>query len=175
MRKLILAAVMVLLSTEAFAAMTKPHAIDSVIKSETAYGQGKLSKLFIKVYDASLWTDAKEWSEDSVYALALQYDLSIDGADLAERSIEEMQHVSPYPKEKDETFKAQLLKVFPDVKKGDVITALFDPKKGATFYHNDKLSGAIKDLDLAKRFMEIWLSPNTSEPRLRQALLKTNG
>lgn len=175
MRKLLLAVMIMLFSTAAFAAMNKPHAIDSVIKSETAYGQGKLSKLFIKVYDASLWTDAEVWSENSVYALALQYDLSIDGADLAERSIEEMQHVSPYPKEKDEAFKAQLLKVFPNVKKGDVITALFDPKKGATFYHNDKLSGSIKDLDLAKRFMAIWLSPDTSEPKLRAALLKTNG
>lgn len=175
MRKLLLIVAVMLFSPAAFADMSKPQALSGIIKSDNPYGQGKLSRLFIKVYDASLWTDAKEWKADSLYALAIQYDVSIDGADLADRSISEMKHASNYPKDKTEAFKAQLLKVFPNVNKGDVITAVSDPKKGLTFFHNDKPSGTIKDLDLAQRFMSIWLSPDTSEPKLRAALLKTNG
>ncbi len=175
MRKFILFLAFFLASAPAFADDSKPHAIDSVIKAQAPYGQGKLSKLFIKIYDATLWTDAKEWSMDSLFALNIKYDVEIDNDDLADRSIEEMQHVAEIPKDKIEPYRAELTKVFPNVKKGDTITALFDPKKGITFFHNDKAKSTIKDLDLAKRFISIWFAPNTTEPKLRLALLGNHG
>jgi len=174
MRKLLLSVIMLLASSSAFASATKPVCLDKIIQAQSPYGEGKMNKLFMKVYDAALWTDAKQWSMDSTFALSINYDLSIDGDDLVDRSIEEMEHTNPIPAEKVDSYKQQLTKVFPDVKKGDTITALYDPKKGVTFFYNNKLYGAIKDQDLSKRFLSIWFAPNTSEPTLRASLLGAN-
>ena len=67
-------------------------------------------------------------------------------------------------------WRADLERVLPDVVPGDSITAVYQPGKGATFFHREKETGRIND-DLAKHFLGIWLDPRTSEPSLRQALL----
>jgi hypothetical protein len=164
-----------LLSLPAFADMAKPRAIEPAIKAQAPYGQGTLRKLLIKVYDATLWTDAPSWSMDSPFALALQYDLSIDAADIVDRSIDEMKRDSGFPGDKEKAYRAELARVIPEVAGRDVLTALCDPEKGVSFFHNDKPTGSIKDRELARRFMGIWLGDSTSEPRLRSALLGKAG
>lgn len=59
----------------------------------------------------------------------------------------------------------------PSVKKGDRILGVYRPGAGATFLVNGKPVGEILDLELAHLFFGIWLSPTTSEPKLRSALL----
>jgi hypothetical protein len=39
------------------------------------------------------------------------------------------------------------------------------------FFVNAKATGEMRDAELARLFFGIWLSPNTSEPQLRQTLL----
>ena len=68
-----------------------------------------------------------------------------------------------------------MLKVIPDVRKGDRIMALHRPGSGAAFWVNGKASGEIVDAEFARLFFAIWLSPRTSEPQLRQALLAGAG
>ncbi len=41
----------------------------------------------------------------------------------------------------------------------------------AIFYLNNKFIGKINDTQLAQYFFDIWLSPKTSDPKMRQALL----
>ena len=66
---------------------------------------------------------------------------------------------------------ADILRVIPNVKKGDRILGVYRPGIGATFLVNGKPVGEILDLELARLFFGIWLSPTTSEPKLRSALL----
>ncbi len=60
---------------------------------------------------------------------------------------------------------------FPDIVKGDRITGVFEPGVTAKFFFNGQPRGEIRDADFALRFFGIWLSPKTSEPKLRDALL----
>jgi len=61
--------------------------------------------------------------------------------------------------------------LFPDVKSGDRITGVNQPDTGAVFWINGRLLGEVRDPAFAKQFFGIWLSPQTSEPQLRRALL----
>ena len=45
------------------------------------------------------------------------------------------------------------------------------PGVGARFFVNGALRGEPKDADFARLFFGIWLSPRSSEPALREALL----
>jgi len=61
--------------------------------------------------------------------------------------------------------------LFPDVKAGDVITGVHQPAMGVVFWCNGRLLGEVRDPLFARLFFGIWLSPQTSEPQLRSALL----
>ena len=64
-----------------------------------------------------------------------------------------------------------LEEALPDVQKGDRITGVYRPGQGVLFLANGRRGGEIRDAQLARLFFSIWLGPQTSEPRLREALL----
>ena len=66
----------------------------------------------------------------------------------------------------------ELDKVYPSVKSGDRLVALYVPGKPVMFSHNGTPTGSIGGEGFAKDFFGIWLSPNTSAPSLRKDLLK---
>ena len=66
---------------------------------------------------------------------------------------------------------ADMLRVVPDVKKGDRVLGIHKPGTGADFWVNGKLVGEIQDAEFARLFFGIWLSPKTSEPQIRTLLL----
>ena len=70
-----------------------------------------------------------------------------------------------------ERWLAAMKRAFPDVDEGDRITGVQRPGEGVRFFHNGTLRGEVRDADFARRFFGIWLSPQTSEPELRQSLL----
>jgi len=45
------------------------------------------------------------------------------------------------------------------------------PGQGTRFFLNGSLRGEVADADFTRLFFGIWLSPKTSEPRLREQLL----
>ena len=61
--------------------------------------------------------------------------------------------------------------LLPNVRSGEVITGIYLPESGAQFLHQGKAVGEIRELEFARRFFGIWLSPQTSQPQLRQQLL----
>lgn len=62
---------------------------------------------------------------------------------------------------------------FPDVKEGDRLTGVHRPGEAARFHFNGASVGELRDAEFARLFFGIWLSPRTSEPALRDALLGT--
>jgi hypothetical protein len=68
-----------------------------------------------------------------------------------------------------------MARLFPDVQKGDRITGLHQPGQAARFYLNGRLLGDISDPAFSRRFFGIWLSPQTSQPRMREQLLGLAG
>lgn len=174
MRKFLLATVAISLVSFSALAAEKPAEIASTIKAESPMGEAGLDKLVFHVYDASLWTDASTWSMRQPFALSLKYGMRFDSDDFVDRTLEEMEKSSSASEAQREAYKPLLGKVFPAVKKGDHITALYTPGKGTSFFHNGKPTGSISNAaqpQFAEHFFAIWLSPKSSEPDLRNKLL----
>ncbi len=171
MRKHLLSVCLVAMLALPAAAATPPAEIAPVIKSQSAYGSGALSRLMFTAYDATLWTDAPRWTYDAPFALTLTYRMGFTTDELVERSIEEMERGGALKPEEKSRYAQILTAAFPDVNDGDRITALFSPNAGLAFFHNGKHTKTVAAIGFAKRFMNIWLGENTSEPSLRRALL----
>ena len=137
-------------------------------------GRGELRWLGLRVYDARLWAtspmSASAWTTTPL-ALELRYARNLDGRAIAERSLQEMRRQGPLAEEQAGRWLQQMTGIFPDVREGDRITGLKRPGELARFYANGRLAGEVRDADFARLFFGIWLSPQTSQPRLREALL----
>jgi hypothetical protein len=153
-------------------ALAAPAEIADVIHADKPYGEGHMNFLVIKAYNARLWTDAQAWSMDTPFAMEITYGMGFDTSDLTERTIKEMKNVDPQLSDGDVAkLTPQLNKVYPPVKSGDRLTALYVPGKPIAFSHNGTPTGTI-DAGYAKDFFGLWLLPNTSSPSLRNKLLR---
>jgi Chalcone isomerase-like len=160
-----------LIATPAWA--SAPTEIASVIHSDAPYGTGKYTFLLMTAYDAELWTDAPQWSMDKIFALTLRYHMDFSTNGIVSRSLEEMKHVDPSLSNTAlSSYSDAMAKTFPSVKDGDEITALYEPGKPVRFFLNGAATGEIADATFATDFFAIWLSPQSSDLKLRQALLK---
>ena len=63
------------------------------------------------------------------------------------------------------------IEAFPDVQAQDRLLGLNDGRGEVRFFHNGRQTAQLRDAEYARLFFGIWLSPRTSEPQLRQALL----
>lgn len=128
----------------------------------------------LEVYRATLYADATfdpRRFERHRLALELEYRRAFDGADIAQRSIDEMQGIAPMPPALAADWLDRMTRTFPDVQPGDRLLGVHEPGTGARFYLNGRLLGAVDDAGFSARFFAIWLSPQTSQPRMREALI----
>lgn len=171
MRKTLLALAAAVALALPATASTRPLELGSTITATQPYGSGKLTWLVFTAYDATLWTDAPQWSMNAPFALTLSYRMGFSTQELVDRTIEEMEKVSP-SSNAHLRFQQQLSKAFPAVKERDRITALYVPGQPVRFFHNGRPTAEIADPGFAEPFFGVWFSPRTSEPRLRQSLLR---
>lgn len=144
------------------------------IPAARAAGQGRLRYWGIDVYDARLWVAPDFRKSDftaHAFALQLQYLRDFSGAAIAKRSLEEMRRLAPIEPDQATSWQNGLARVLPDVREGDRITGVNQPGRGPLFLLNGKPLGEVGDARFARLFFGIWLSPQTSEPALRAALL----
>lgn len=133
----------------------------------------------LTIYDIALWAPAPVSEPAGLpaqpLALTLTYRRALDGARIAERSLDEMRRGGPIPEATAQRWLQAMQTLFPDVVDGDRITGVLRPGSGARFHHNGRLLGDWPEPDAAARFFGIWLAPWTSEPALRRALLGRPG
>lgn len=138
------------------------------------FGKARLAMWGFQIYDARLWApagfDAANYGNQPL-ALELAYLRDFSAADIASRPIKEMRRSVAVSEVQAAQWTADLLRVIPDVKKGERILGVHRPGAGAAFWVNGKASGEIRDAEFAKLFFGIWLSPKTSQPKLREALV----
>ena len=137
-------------------------------------GGGRLIVWGFQVYDARLWAQPGFRAvnfERAPLALELSYLRAFKAEEVAERSIKEMRRSQPVSDAQASRWIADMLRVIPDVRTGDRVMGVHTPGVGAAFWVNGKNTGEIQDAEFARLFFGIWLSPNTSEPKLRDALL----
>jgi len=139
--------------------------------SRNLKGQVEFSWLWFDVYTAKLWADHDGDIYAKPFSLELIYKRDLSGADIAEQSVKEMikQDVN---KEFAKSYQRKMEELFPDVKKGDILMANFDPEKGLSIiYNKKKLTGTVSDLKFTKSFLNIWLGPKVRKEKLRKQLL----
>ena len=137
-------------------------------------GQGTLRFLGFDVYRARLWAapgfEAADYAAQPL-ALELTYYRSFTAEAIARRSLEEMRRVGTFTPEQAARWQQALQAALPDVKSGDRLLGVYRPGAGAVFRMGGRVVGEVPDAEFARLFFGIWLSAQTSEPALRQALI----
>ena len=137
-------------------------------------GQGTMRFFGLEVYQARLWVSpgfAPERYADQPLALALTYQRNFTAEAIAKRSIEEMRRVGSFTPQQATRWQQALQAALPDVKPGDRLLGLYQPGAGAVFKMGGRVVGEVADAEFSRLFFGIWLSPQTSEPGLRQELI----
>ncbi len=137
-------------------------------------GQGVLRFLGFEIYRARLWVqpgfDADNYGAQPL-ALELTYHRDFTAEAIAKRSLEEMRRVGSFTAEQATRWQQALQAALPDVKSGDRLLGIHQPGVGAVFKMAGRVVGEVPDAEFSRLFFGIWLSPQTSEPGLRQELL----
>ncbi|MFY3385362.1 chalcone isomerase family protein [Paracidovorax sp. MALMAid1276] len=137
-------------------------------------GQGVLRFLGLEVYRARLWVspgfDPADYGALPL-ALELTYQRDFSAQAIAKRSLEEMRRVGRFTPEQAARWQQALQAALPDVSSGDRLLGIHQPGVGATFRMGGRVVGEVADAEFSRLFFGIWLSPQTSEPTLRQQLL----
>ncbi|WP_242618655.1 chalcone isomerase family protein [Alteromonas sp. KUL49] len=176
-RELVIGAFMVLsvFGASINAQQNLPTRITMYVPEAALVGEEMFRYLFWKVYQAQLYAPNGEYSSEQPYALRLTYQRSLDGEKIAERSADEIAQQGGVTDSQLDGWLQQMIAIFPDVKKGDVILGVATEDKYTVFYLNEEEIGRVEDTEFTERFFGIWLDPRTSAPDFRRALLKLPG
>lgn len=174
-RSLLLAALLLAGGTAPAQDQAPEPDLQAALEGKRALGQTRLRVWGFSVYDATLYVragfDALRFAEQP-FALELAYLRRFDGADIAQRSLDEMARQGPVDEGTAGRWLEDMKRLFPNVQPGDRIAGVHRPGVGARFYLNGRLLGAVDDDAFSRRFFGIWLSPRTSQPAMREALLR---
>lgn len=177
-RRRVLLALLAGASWPAGATVTAPSEVLASLPEARLQGRARLTWFTLPIYDARLWVGgdfrAPTFAQSEL-ALELEYARALRGDAIAERSLEEMRRGGPIGAESASAWLGRMRALFPDVVRGDRLTAVHRPGQALRMYHNGKLRGEVADADFGPRFLAIWLGPATSEPQLRLALLGEPG
>ena len=151
-----------------------PAELRTELPAARLQGEARMRYFGLHVYDARLWV-APGFSatgfDRQAFALELTYARRLEGRLIAERSLAEMRRLARVPDGQAQSWLDAMTAAFPDVAAGDRITGVLGPDQRARFYVNGRLSREVADPAFGPLFFGIWLSPRTSEPGLREALL----
>jgi hypothetical protein len=155
-------------------AAAAPAAVAQGLSNARAIGQSRLVVYGFNIYDAKLWAadgfEATSYATEP-FALELRYLRSFSGEMIAERSLKEMRRLAPISDDTAAKWLESMKKTFPDIKKGDQLIGIHRPDRTASFTLNGKPIGEVRDEEFTRLFFGIWLSPKTSEPKMRSELI----
>ena len=143
----------------------------SPVQDLNKYGEGKMSFMFWDLYKAELYGKAETFQpEKTPIALKITYLRDIDKQDLIDATVDQWAHLS-YENDAIPEWSNQLSAIWPDIKEGNhlIIRVLDDGT--SEFYDQNQKIGTMTDTSFGQAFISIWLSENTSEPKLRARLI----
>jgi Chalcone isomerase-like len=144
------------------------------LSGQRAIGQTLFRWWGLEVYRATLYAASgfePQRFDQQRFALELEYRRAFEGSDIAQRSLDEMQGIAPLSPAQSRDWLDRMKRAFPDVQPGDRLLGVHEPGAGARFYLNGRLLDSVDDAAFSARFFAIWLSPQTSQPRMREALI----
>lgn len=139
-------------------------------------GRAQFSILFWDIYNSTLYTKSGSYlHEASTQSLIfeIEYLKDITKNDLLERTVEQWKHLN-IPESEYSKFIPTLNIIWPDISSGDKLAMLVQNKQSVFFFNNLRV-GHIEQKEFSKLFLDIWLSPRTSQEKLREQLLGGKG
>jgi len=137
-------------------------------------GRMRLRWFGLPIYDARLWTrqpvTAAGYAQQE-FVLGLRYVRALEGAAIAERSLQEMQRQQPLADAQAQAWLAQMRLAFPNVQPGDRLLGWHRPGRESAFFLNGRRTHTVADAGFGERFFGIWLSPRSRDAAQRDALL----
>jgi len=134
-------------------------------------GEAQMQVMFWKVYRAELFAAALPYQRDSYpQLLSLTYLRDISQQALLDATQQQWQHLG-ISSEQQRGWLSQLAGLWPDVTKGDQLQLLVDVEQRSHFFSRNQHLGSIRDPAFGSAFLDIWLSEQTSRPRLRAQLI----
>lgn len=155
-----------------------PPAVEAVAGPMRLAGEGEMRWLGFKLYDAALWVEAGldgVTASEAGHALVIRYARPIAAQRLIDVSIDEMRRLGERDEARLARWRALLQQALPAVEEGDTLVGLHRPGRGASFWHQGRLTAHLGDAELARAFFAIWLDERTREPELRARLLGLAG
>ena len=148
-----------------------PEFVQTHIPTARMVGQSRLKMYFFKIYDATLYAPNGQFDQTQPFALSLGYLRDFDGADIAQRSIDEMRDLGYRDTAQLAQWLIQMELSFPNIIAGDVLTGVVDEQQHTRFYFNGKPTHTVADPEFTQAFFAIWLDSKTSQPKMRIQLL----
>jgi hypothetical protein len=173
----VLAAALAAAAPRADANTAPPPSVSTQLPDARLAGEGDLRWFGLKVYSAQLWVGRPGLRLDRLasapFALDLRYATALKGTLVAERSAQEIERMGFGDPQRRGRWLDAMKRLFPDtIAKGDRLTGVHEPGRGARFFHNDRPIGGVDDPDFASAFFAIWLDERTIAPALRDSLLR---
>ena len=160
-----------LLPVSAHAIAPLPDAVIGKLPELRPVGEGRLRWFGLHIYDAALWTQVETFRMDSEFALDIHYARNIPSKRLIKTSVKEMRRLGFGTPGLLSQWSDEMVRVFPDIRKGDRLTGVNLPGAGAEFFYNGRSVGLIGDAQFARAFFSIWLDPRTRAPSLRESMI----
>ncbi|WP_417686400.1 chalcone isomerase family protein [Roseibium sp.] len=142
-----------------------------VVPSAALVGEGRLTFLGFRIFDAELYAPAGTYSPDKPFALKLTYLRAFTGKAIAEQTAKEMKRQGMKDGERLDRWIGQLEAILPNVSKGQSITGVRDATGNTVLYAGNRKLGTIRDTEFTRRFFGIWLGRNTNDQGLRNKLV----
>lgn len=152
-------------------ASTAISVVDDYMEQPSVAGTARLKVMFWNVFDAELYAPSGEFDPEKPFALSLTYLRKLDGQKIVDKTIQEIAKQGGIDKAVLDDWNAQLMALIPDVDKGTTITGVQTSSLQTILYRDGQRLGRIDDAEFTRRFFNIWLGEQTSEPQLREELI----
>ena len=161
---------LIFFASTAFAAKPEVSTVQNSVELKLV-GQAQMRWLMFPLYRVSLKTADGRYQENRYpQMIDILYLRSIDKQDLLTATDNEWNRLG-IPLAKRQLWISQLGKLWPTIRKGDRLAFQLNPEGHNYFIYNGKRIGGIADKQFGKSFLDIWLSPKTSQPGIRQRLI----
>jgi len=147
------------------AAAEKPGTLELV-------GEATLRFMLWPVYESRLYSPDGDYSADTrPLRLEIAYRRAFTSTALVEGTAREWRHLG-FAHPRMAQWLEDLRGMWPNVHEGDTLVIQVDGQEQSTFFYNGESLGTIEHPGFGSAFLAIWLSPDTSRPAHRAALLE---
>lgn len=157
-------------STRCLVALVLLYSSNSFATDFKEIGEARFEYIFWDVYDAKLATPTGRYAfGEHPVKLTLTYLRDFAAKDIVKATNEQWQHLG-----KDTIvgkYDQQLNQLWPDIKEGQSLSFITNENAEGTFYFNGEKLGQVEGDGFADDFLAIWLSSDTSEPKMRKQLI----